>query len=45
MGFQIISAQNIPLYVGTYTGPESEGIYLYNFNTQTGALIIKFFLI
>ncbi|MDP3313863.1 lactonase family protein [Lutibacter sp.] len=40
--FYIISnAQNIPLYVGTYTGDGSEGIYYYNFNTKTGALSAK----
>ncbi|MEX1381993.1 lactonase family protein [Lutibacter sp.] len=31
-------AQNIPMYVGTYTGEDSQGIYLYNFNTKTGEL-------
>ena len=32
------SAQNIPLYVGTYTATESEGIYRYDFNLKTGEL-------
>ncbi|WP_157207101.1 lactonase family protein [Mariniflexile maritimum] len=31
-------AQNIPLYVGTYTDGTSEGIYKFQFNTKTGAL-------
>ncbi len=31
-------AQNIPLYVGTYTNGESEGIYHLQFNTDTGEL-------
>lgn len=35
------NAQNIPLYVGTYTGEDSQGIYLYNFNTKTGELSDK----
>ena len=39
--FSIISAQNIPLYVGTYTDAESEGIYLYDFNLKTGELTNK----
>ena len=26
------------LYVGTYTHRDSEGIYIYRFDTQTGAL-------
>lgn len=30
--------QNIPLYVGTYTKGDSEGIYRLNFNTNTGKL-------
>ncbi|TGV02823.1 lactonase family protein [Flavivirga rizhaonensis] len=33
-----IQAQNIPLYVGTYTNGESEGIYQFEFNTETGSL-------
>ena len=32
----ISKAQNIPLYVGTYTDETSEGIYCYDFNTETG---------
>ncbi|MDO9138150.1 MAG: lactonase family protein [Lutibacter sp.] len=36
--FSIASAQNIPLYVGTYTDTDSEGIYLYDFNQKTGEL-------
>ncbi|WP_339915915.1 lactonase family protein [Yeosuana marina] len=31
-------AQNMPLYVGTYTNGESKGIYNLEFNTETGAL-------
>ena len=31
-------AQTIPMYVGTYTDNDSEGIYYYNFNTKTGEL-------
>jgi 6-phosphogluconolactonase len=34
-------AQNIPMYVGTYSGEDSLGIYLYNFNTKTGKLSNK----
>tara|TARA_R110002049_G_scaffold219509_4_gene391211 strand:+ start:2981 stop:4054 length:1074 start_codon:yes stop_codon:yes gene_type:complete len=30
--------QNIPLYVGTFTDGESEGIYKFQFNTKTGEL-------
>lgn len=37
----IASAQNIPLYVGTYTDVDSEGIYLYDFNLKTGELTNK----
>lgn len=36
-----LSAQNIPLYVGTYTNSESKGIYYYDFNTETGKLTNK----
>jgi 6-phosphogluconolactonase len=32
----LLNAQNIPLYVGTYTGDDSEGIYYYSFNQKTG---------
>lgn len=39
--FSIASAQNIPLYVGTYTDASSEGIYLYDFNLKTGKLSNK----
>lgn len=35
------NAQNIPLYVGTFTTEDSEGIYYYQFNTDTGALTSK----
>ncbi|MDP3358540.1 MAG: lactonase family protein [Lutibacter sp.] len=35
------SAQSIPLYVGTYTDADSEGIYLYDFNLKTGELTNK----
>lgn len=34
-------AQNTPLYVGTFTTEDSEGIYQYQFNTDTGALTNK----
>ena len=37
----LTTAQNKPLYVGTYTGENSEGIYLYSFNTKTGKLSNK----
>lgn len=33
-----LNAQTIRLYVGTYTGENSEGIYYYNFNTLTGEI-------
>jgi len=36
-----LTAQNIPLYVGTYTNGESEGIYYYDFDTLTGKLTNK----
>lgn len=36
-----LTAQNIPLYVGTYTNSESKGIYYYDFNTETGKLTNK----
>ena len=32
------NAQTIPLYVGTYTNENSEGIYQLQFNTKTGKL-------
>lgn len=32
------NAQNTPLYIGTYTDGESEGIYQLQFNTKTGEL-------
>ncbi len=31
-----VSAQNYYLAIGTYTGTGSKGIYIYNFNAQTG---------
>ena len=34
-------AQNIPLYVGTFTDADSEGIYFYDFNTKTGEITNK----
>ena len=37
----ISTAQNIPLYVGTYTDESSEGIYIYDFNLKTGELTNK----
>jgi 6-phosphogluconolactonase len=37
----VLTAQNIPLFVGTYTNPESKGIYYYDFNTETGKLTNK----
>lgn len=41
--FSMASAQNIPLYVGTYTDADSgsEGIYRYDFNLKTGELTHK----
>jgi 6-phosphogluconolactonase len=38
---QILSAQNIPLYVGTYNESGSKGIYYYDFNSETGELTNK----
>ncbi|GAA4888842.1 lactonase family protein [Flaviramulus aquimarinus] len=35
------TAQDTTLYVGTYTGGDSEGIYKLTFNTETGALTNK----
>ncbi|OLY92934.1 6-phosphogluconolactonase [Cnuella takakiae] len=31
-----VNAQEVPLFVGTYTGTGSKGIYTYMFNTRTG---------
>ncbi|AUP79951.1 lactonase family protein [Flavivirga eckloniae] len=39
--FLNIQAQNIPLYVGTYTHGDSHGIYRFEFNTETGDLTNK----
>lgn len=36
--FSISKAQNTPLYIGTYTSGDSEGIYKIQFNTETGEL-------
>lgn len=36
-----LTAQNIPLYVGTYTNGESEGIYYYDFDSKTGKISNK----
>ncbi|WP_370477772.1 lactonase family protein [Tamlana flava] len=38
IGLNSIFGQHIPLYVGTYTNEDSEGIYHLQFNTKTGAL-------
>lgn len=38
MASVILSAQEKTLLVGTYTGKNSEGIYVYKFNTSTGEL-------
>lgn len=38
---QFIFAQTVPLYIGSFTNTESEGIYYYNFNTITGELTSK----
>ena len=32
---------NVPIYVGTYTNGDSEGIYQFQFNTETGELTQK----
>ncbi|HWU01578.1 MAG TPA: lactonase family protein [Novosphingobium sp.] len=32
------SATTVPLLIGTYTGGQSKGIYLYSFNTQSGQI-------
>ena len=34
----LAKAENYILYVGTYTGPESKGIYAYNYDAATGKL-------
>jgi 6-phosphogluconolactonase len=39
--FSITTAQNIPMYVGTYTDADSEGVYRYDFNLKTGELTNK----
>lgn len=36
-----LTAQNIPLYVGTYTNGESKGIYYYDFDSSAGKLTNK----
>ncbi|HAB19542.1 MAG TPA: 6-phosphogluconolactonase, partial [Verrucomicrobiales bacterium] len=33
-----VSAETYQVYVGTYTGPKSEGIYSYRFNTDSGTV-------
>lgn len=38
---QLLTAQNVSLYVGSYTNAESKGIYYYDFNTNTGKLTNK----
>ncbi|WP_242156062.1 lactonase family protein [Aestuariivivens sediminis] len=38
LSFVCCSNPTIPLYVGTYTSGDSEGIYQFQFNTETGAL-------
>lgn len=40
IGFQSF-AQNYLMYVGTFTTKISEGIYIYNFNADTGDLTLK----
>lgn len=37
----LLKAQTIPLYVGTYTNENSEGIYVYDFNIITGEITNK----
>ncbi len=41
IGFFSCTNSNIPLYVGTYTNGDSEGIYQFQFNTETGELTNK----
>lgn len=41
MSFHFLTAQNMPMYVGTYTNAESKGIYYYDFNIKTGKLSNK----
>jgi 6-phosphogluconolactonase len=38
LGASSALAASVPLLVGTYTGGESKGIYLYNFDEQTGQI-------
>jgi 6-phosphogluconolactonase len=38
MVMNVLFAQENYLFVGTYTGKNSEGIYVYKFNTSTGAM-------
>ena len=38
MTMNVLFAQENYLLVGTYTGKKSEGIYVYKFNTTTGAM-------
>jgi len=37
----LLNAQDIPMYVGSYTDEGSEGIYSYDFNIETGKLTNK----
>lgn len=41
LSFHFLTAQSIPLFVGSYTGENSEGIYSYDFNTKTGDILNK----
>ncbi|MGH1362770.1 MAG: lactonase family protein [Calditrichia bacterium] len=38
---EIAASNDVLLYVGTYTGGESEGIYVYNMNLDSGELSLK----
>lgn len=36
-----LNAQEIPMFVGTYTNKGSQGVYLYNFNPKTGESVLQ----
>lgn len=39
--FSFLIASELPVYIGTYTGGESKGIYLLGFDTESGKLAMK----
>ena len=41
LGFSSLFASELPVYIGTYTGGESKGIYLLRFDTESGKLTME----